>query len=262
MVFVLYSLLGTFAGMLAGLFGIGGGLIIVPALIFSFKLQGLSSDILTHLAIGTSLATIVVTSISSIRTHHIKGAVKWPVFIYLALGILVGAWLGVVTAVSMKGETLQNVLGLFAVLVGIKMWFGFKPAQSGKRAGKVVLALAGSVIGWASSIFGIGGGTLSVPFLRRSSLSMGEAVGTSAACGLPIAIVGASSNMFLGSGHALLPEWSTGFVYWPAFFGIVLTSVFFARQGARLAHKLPADKLQKCFSVFLFIVGAKFLWPL
>ena len=260
MIFVLYVFLGAAAGLLAGLFGIGGGLIIVPALIFSFTLQGLSPDILTHLAIGTSLATIVVTSISSVRTHHLKGAVKWSMFVYLALGILVGSWLGVVTAISMTGASLQIVIGLFALLVAAKMWFGFKPSQSDTTAGKPLLVAAGSVIGWASSIFGIGGGTLTVPFLRRSNLQMGEAVGTSAACGLPIALVGASSNIVLGWGNGLLPAWSTGFVYWPAFLGIVLTSVIFARMGARLAHRLPADKLQKCFAVFLFLVGCKFLW--
>ena len=259
MIFLLYLVLGALAGTMAGLFGIGGGLIIVPALVYSFQLQGVAPEILTHLAVGTSLATIVVTSISSIKAHHAKGAVQWRVFSVLAAGILLGSWLGVLTAIQMSGPMLQKVIGVFALAVAIKMWFGFKVKEGGTTPGKPVMILAGSVIGWASSIFGIGGGTMSVPYLRKCNLTMGKAVATSAACGLPIAVMGASANIFLGQGNSLLPEMSTGFVYWPAFLGIVLTSMFFARLGAHLAHSLPSDKLQKMFSVFLLIVGLEFL---
>ncbi len=180
----------------------------------------------------------------------------------LTAGIIFGAWLGAYTAASVSGVILQRVLGVFAWLVAAKMWFGFTPTDCDQEPGKPLLVAAGGVIGWVSSLFGIGGGTLSVPFLRRCNLTMGQAVGTSAACGLPIAIVGALSNIFFGQGHPLLPEMSSGFVYWPAFFGIILTSIVFARQGARLAHNIPPDRLQKYFAVFLIIIGAKFLWPL
>ncbi|MRI31912.1 hypothetical protein EOPP23_02730 [Endozoicomonas sp. OPT23] len=259
MIFLSYLILGALAGTLAGLFGIGGGLIIVPALVYSFQVQGVAPEILTHLAVGTSLATIVVTSISSIKAHHARGAVQWPMFVVLAAGILLGSWLGVLTATQMSGQTLQRAIGIFALTVAVKMWFGFKVAEGSTTPGKPVMVLAGSIIGWASSIFGIGGGTLSVPFLRRCHLTMGKAVATSAACGLPIAIMGTSANIYLGHGNPLLPEMSTGFVYWPAFVGIVLASMFFARLGAHLAHSLPSDKLQKMFAVFLMLVGMEFL---
>ncbi|WP_422132656.1 sulfite exporter TauE/SafE family protein [Endozoicomonas sp. ALD040] len=262
MIFLSYLLLGALAGTLAGLFGIGGGLIIVPVLVFSFELQGLSPDILTHLAVGTSLATIVVTSVSSIRTHNAKGAVQWPVFSVLALGILLGSWLGVYTAIQMSGSMLQKLIGAFALAVAAKMWFGFKLSESSKVPARPILVAAGGVIGWASSMFGIGGGSLSVPFLRKCNLSMTDAVGTSAACGLPIALVGTAANMFLGWENELLPTMSTGYVYWPAFLGIVLTSMLFARFGAQLAHKLPSEKLQKLFALLLVIVGFKFLFSM
>ena len=259
MIFLSYLILGAFAGTLAGLFGIGGGLVIVPVLVYSFKLQGLSPEILTHLAVGTSLATIVVTSLSSIRAHHEKGAVQWRIFLLLTIGILMGAWFGVFTAVQMSGLMLQTALGVFAVLIAAKMWFGFKPGDGSHLPAKPLMVAAGSFIGWASSIFGIGGGTMSVPFLRKCNLDMTESIATSAACGLPIALTGAAANMYMGRGNELLPALTTGFVYWPAFIGIVLTSMLFARLGAKLAHSLPADRLQKCFSVFLLLVGLDFL---
>ena len=259
MLFLVYLLLGVVAGVLAGLFGIGGGLIIVPALIFSFKFQGLPPDVLTHMAVATSLATIVVTSLSSARAHHNKGAVQWPVFISLSVGLLGGALLGVYTAVNLSGHLLQKLLGVFALLVSVKMWFGFKVPEGVRVPAKPVLVVAGVVIGSVSGMFGIGGGTLSVPFLRRISLSMQQAVGTSAACSVPIAMMGSLSNIVLGSDNPALPAFTTGYIYWPAFIGIVLTSVLSARLGARLAHGLPAEKLQKMFSVFLFFIGCQFL---
>lgn len=259
MLFLLYLILGACAGVMAGLFGIGGGLIIVPVLIFSFKIQGMSPEVLTHMAVGTSLATMVITSLSSIKAHQDEGAVQWRIFATLSVGILTGAFLGVYTAVNLSGHVLQKLLGGFAILVSAKMWFGFKVHEGARIPGKSVLVSAGVVIGSVSSMFGIGGGTLSVPFLRRISLTMKQAVGTSAACGFPIAAMGAFSNMLLGERSTELPVLATGYVYWPAFLGIVLTSVLFARIGARIAHRLPAEKLQRMFAVFLFIVGLQFL---
>ena len=259
MTFLLYLFLGAFAGTLAGLFGIGGGLIIVPVLVFSFELQGMSPEILTHLAVGTSLATIVITSMSSVKTHHAKGGVQWPVFALLTVGIMIGAWSGVYTAVQISGPTLQKFIGIFAILVAVKMWLGFKVKEGSKVPRAPLLIMSGGVIGWVSSIFGIGGGTLTVPFLRHSNLNMSQAVGTSAACGLPIAITGAMANMVMGQSNELLPALSTGYVYWPAFIGIVLTSVLFARVGALLAHRLPGDRLQQFFAVMLMAVGVEFL---
>lgn len=256
---LLYLILGAAAGVVAGLFGIGGGLLIVPVLVFSFGLQGMSPDVLTHVAVATSLATIVVTSISSVMAHHKKGAVRWELFKPLTVGILVGAVFGVFTADWLKGPHLQIAIGVFALLVSAQMAFGLKPQAGAESPGNNSLSMAGGFIGYASAIFGIGGGTLTVPYLTWKRVRMQEAVATSAACGLPIAIMGAITNVYVGWDEPSVAEWSLGYIYLPAFVGIAVTSSIFAKYGAKLAHSLPADKLKKIFAVFLFIVGMRFL---
>ncbi|WP_222910463.1 sulfite exporter TauE/SafE family protein [Pseudomonas sp. DNDY-54] len=259
MEFALYLLLGGFAGVLAGLFGVGGGLIIVPVLVFSFTAQGFDPLILTHLAVGTSLATIVFTSVNSILTHHRKGAVRWPVVRWMTLGILIGAALGSVTAAAIQGPMLQKIIGVFAIAMAVQMGFSLQPKASADVPGKPVLTVAGVVIGWASAIFGIGGGSLTVPFLTWRSVPIQQAVATSAACGLPIALAGALSFAVVGWQDAHLPGWSLGFVYVPALAGIAITSMFFARTGAQLAHRLSPLMLRRLFALLLLGVGINFL---
>src|SRR5690606_35894575 len=189
MEFLIYLVLGACAGVLAGLFGVGGGLIIVPVLVFSFTAQGFAPEVLAHLAVGTSLATIVFTSINSIREHHRRGAVRWPIFVWLSLGILVGGVFGALTASLLQGPLLQKIIGVFAICMAIQMGFDLRPKASREVPGKPGLTSAGGVIGWASAIIGIGGGSLTVPFLAWNSVPMQQAVATSAACGLPIALI-------------------------------------------------------------------------
>jgi uncharacterized membrane protein YfcA len=259
MEFLLYLVLGGFAGVLAGLFGVGGGIIIVPVLVFSFTAQGFDAEVLTHLAVGTSLATIVFTSINSVRAHHSFGAVRWAVFAWLTVGIVLGSGLGTLTASYIAGPHLQKIIGVFALLVSAQMALDLRPKARHEIPGKPGLTLAGLVIGWASAIFGIGGGSLTVPFLTWRSLSMQQAVATSAACGFPIAVASTLSFMILGWHDPLLPPHSLGFVYLPALLGIALTSMFFARFGARLAHKLSPRLLKRLFAALLFCVGLNFL---
>ncbi|WP_288131026.1 sulfite exporter TauE/SafE family protein [Microbulbifer sp.] len=264
-VLLIYLVVGMGAGTIAGLFGVGGGLIIVPALVLVFAAQGIAPEILTHMAVGTSLATIIITSISSIRTHHGKRAVDWPIVVAMAPGILLGSWLGGMTADWLSGAWLQLLIGVFAVGIALKMWRdGLRKAElptDGSRVpGRVGLSAVGAFIGWASAIFGIGGGSLTVPFLNRCHVIMQRSVATSAACGLPIAVAGALSFAVQGWNSPQLPEWSTGYIYWPAFLGIVLASTWFARLGAILAHRLSPQLLKNCFAGLLFIIGARFIW--
>ncbi|NRH28122.1 sulfite exporter TauE/SafE family protein [Pseudomonas sp. MS19] len=256
---LMYLSLGAAAGVLAGLFGVGGGIIIVPVLVLSFKAQGLAPEILTHLAIGTSLATIIFTSINSVLEHHRKGAVLWPLFVWMLLGICLGGQLGSMTAALLNGEMLQKIIGVFALVVAVQMSLQLRPNPSRVVPGKVGLTGAGVVIGWASAIFGIGGGTLTVPFLTWRSVPMQKAVATSAACGLPIAVSGAVGFMWNGWNNPQLPEWSAGFIYLPALAGIAISSMFFARVGARLAHRLSPLMLKRLFALLLFSVGVNFL---
>lgn len=259
MEFLLYMLLGAAAGVLAGLFGVGGGIIIVPVLVFSFTAQGIEPSVLTHLAVGTSLATIIFTSINSVLEHQRKGAVLWPVFTWMTLGILLGAGFGSLTAAAIQGPLLQKIIGVFAIVIAIQMGLELKPKASRMVPGKVGLTAAGGLIGWASAIFGIGGGSLTVPFLTWRSVPMQQAVATSSACGLPIAAASALSFMLIGWHNPALPQWSLGFVYLPAMAGIAITSMFFARFGARLAHKLSPRLLKRLFALLLLVVGVNFL---
>ncbi|WP_114417252.1 sulfite exporter TauE/SafE family protein [Marinospirillum perlucidum] len=259
MTLLIYLLLGAGAGLLAGLFGIGGGLVIVPVLVLTFAALGFPAEILVHLAVGTSLATIVPTSISSTWSHHQKGGVSWHWFRLMAPGILLGALLGAWTASLLSGLALQKIIGIFVLLVAIKMGLNLNPRPGQAEVKAPLMTLAGAVIGWASAIFGIGGGTLTVPFLTWCKAAMRKAVGTSASLGLPIAVFGALGNLWTGWEHPQLPEGAWGFVYWPAFLGIVLMSVPFARLGAKLAHYLPEKLLKRLFALLLLVVGARFL---
>ena len=256
---IAYLLLGAFAGTIAGLFGVGGGLIIVPVLAIIFKNQGIANDIIMHLAIGTSLATIIVTSISSVVSHHRRGAVLWPVFLQLAPGIVVGAFAGAYIAHQISSDVLKMGVGIFALIVAVKMLLDVKPQAHRELPGKVGMTLAGGIIGIVSALIGIGGGTLTTPFLLWCNRTIHNAIATSAACGLPIAIAGATGYVVVGWSSSLLPQWSSGYVYWPALIGVVLASVFFAPLGAWLTHRLPVGILKKLFALLLVAIGVKLL---
>ena len=259
MVLVSYLLAGIFAGLTAGLFGVGGGLVVVPVLVFAFELQGFDDQVLTHMAIATSLATIVFTSMSSVFNHHRRGAVLWQVFKPMSVGIAVGAVLGVLTVVQIDGWLLRKMFGVFAVIVALRMLLKSSSLHSLELPVSSKLATAGTFIAWFSSIFGIGGGTLSVPYLSRYKIEMKQVVGTAAACGLPIALFASLSNVFVGQTISNRPEWSVGLIYLPALFGISIASVYFAKVGAQLAHRLAPDKLRLAFASFLLLVGIRFL---
>jgi len=256
---LIYLAVGAFAGLLAGLFGIGGGLVIVPVLVITFEALGFPVEVLTHMAVGTSLATIAFTSLSSVRTHHQKGAVDWPLATRISMGILLGAVLGVLTANALSGAGLQLVIGISALIVAAQMGLGLKPKPTRSLPSKRGLVVAGSGIGWGSALFGIGGGSITVPFLTWCNYPMQRSVAVAAACGFPIALVGGLSNIVVGWDNSALPENTLGYVYWPALIGIVITSVPCARLGAKLAHKLSPEKLKKLFAVMLVVVAAKFL---
>ncbi|MEQ6890387.1 sulfite exporter TauE/SafE family protein [Halomonas sp. CS7] len=254
-----YLALGAAAGTLAGLYGVGGGLIIVPALIVAFELQGVAPEVAMHLAVGTSLATIVVTGASSAWGHHRRGSIRRDWFLALLPGLVLGAIAGVFVAGSLSGGRLGTLFGVFVILVALKMALGRGPTAGDAQPGRITMGLAGAVIGGISALFGIGGGTLSVPWLSRCGATMTQAAGTSSACGLPIALFGAATFVVVGWGNPLLPSGAVGFVMLPALFGIVLASVPFARLGVWLAHRLPARLLRLSFAALLAVVGIKFL---
>lgn len=259
---IVFLIIGALAGFAAGLFGVGGGTIIVPLLFIVFTQMGYSPDVIMHLALGTSLATIVVTSISSLMAHNKKGAVLWPVFKNLAPGMAIGCFAGAGIAGLLSGLHLQLIVGVFLIWVAYTMFSGAKNQVDPNQALPTNLQqrLAGAGIGVASAIFGIGGGSITVPYLSRYGVVMQKAIGTSAACGLPIAIAGALGFMFFGmKQHIDIPN-TIGFVHIYAFLGISVMSFFTAKFGAKTAHALSPVVLKKCFAVLLIIVGSFFIF--
>ena len=257
--FAIYLALGASAGLLAGLFGVGGGLIIVPVLAWVFAAQDMHADVIMHLAIGTSLASIWLTSLMSIRAHHKRGAVNWALVRRLALGIVIGAFAGALVADQLPTPALKRIFGVFEMLVAAQMLLVSRFEAHFDLPGRFGMALAGGVIGVVSAIIGIGGGTLTVPFLVWCRVPMLQAVATSAACGLPIAVAGAFGFILTGWNDALLPQWSSGYLYWPAWLGIVIASSLAAGVGAKLAHRLPAARLRQLFALLLMGMGVKML---
>ena len=253
---LIYLAVGAFAGLIAGLFGVGGGLVIVPVLVYVFTQQAMDASVLVHMAIGTSLATIVFTSISSVYAHHQRGAVLWGVFWRLTPGIVVGALLGALIADWMPSIVLRRFFAVFEWFVGLQMLFNKKPNPGRIVPGQTGLLAAGGVIGTVSSIVGIGGGTLTVPFLVWCNTAMRNAVATSSACGLPIAVAGALGFVMTGWSQTSQLQWSLGYLYLPALLGVVASSILFAPLGAKLAHSLPGDKLKRLFGFFLLGLGS------
>ncbi len=250
---------GALVGLIAGLFGVGGGLIIVPLLVAIFTHQGFAVEVVTHLAVGTSLATIVITSISSIRAHQRHNAIDWSVFRQLVPGIVVGSLAGASVAKSIPGDLLARIFGLFELAVAVQMALALKAVATRPLPRPAVMAASGGIIGAISTMVGVGGGTMTVPFLSWHSIPIQRAIATAAACGLPIAVAGGSGMALAGLGSDGVPSWSIGFIYLPALAAIVSTSVLTAPVGARLAHRLPAAILKRAFSLLLLLLG---LWML
>ncbi len=258
----IYLAVGAVAGVLAGLLGIGGGLVIVPMLVFCFTWQGVSQESIMHIALGTSMASIIFTAVSSFMAHHRRGAVRWVVVRRIVPGILVGTFLGTIVASRLSTGFLKGFFCLFLYYVAIQMLVDKKPRASRDLPGNAGMFGVGNVIGVVSSLVGIGGGTLSVPFMMWCNIPVHHAIGTSAAIGFPIAIAGTAGYILNGWNVSTLPLHSIGYVYLPALVGIVAASVLTAPLGVRLAHSLPVARLKRVFAVLLLLVGTRMLLSL
>jgi uncharacterized membrane protein YfcA len=258
---LIYPLVGCLSGLLAGLFGIGGGLVIVPVVAAWFTATGATvpADQRMHFAIGTSLGVIIFTSVSSLLAHHRRGAVLWPAVRRLVPGILAGGLIGAAVADALSNDRLESVFGLFVLGIATHMIRGRLPDAQRPLPGFPGFAAAGIVIGAFSALAGIGGGVMTVPFLLWCAVPMRSAVGTAAACTLPVAVAGAIGFVIAGWDAGGAVPGATGYVYWPAVAGIAVASVFTAPLGARLAHALPVAQLRRAFAVLLGILGLRML---
>lgn len=257
---VAYLLLGAVAGFLGGTFGIGGGTVLVPVLVFLFEAQHFPEAHVMHLALGTGMGCIVFTAIASLRKHHEHGAVNWGVVKAITPGILLGTAFGAMTALSISPKFLFGFFACFVYFAAAQMLLDMRPHASRTLPGKLGMTGMGAFTGWLSSLVSIGGGTLVVPFLLWCNIPLRHAIGTASAIGLPIALGGSVGYILTGLSVApALPSHTLGFIYLPALLGLALASVVTAPMGARAAHHLPVGVLRKLFAGVLILLASKML---
>lgn len=256
---LLFLLLGSLVGFMAGLLGIGGGGIMVPILTSIFLHHGIAVDNVVHLALGTSMASMVFTTFSSFRSHNSKGGVVWPAVKGMVPGIILGTFFATFLASYLSSIYLAIFFALFMAFVSGQMFLNKKPKPSRELSGSKGLFVAGSSIGAISALVSIGGGSLTVPYLTWQNIEIKKAIGTSAAIGLPIAIAGTCGYLINGWGHSSPFDYIFGYVYLPAVILISITSFMTAPFGAQMAHKLPVAILKKIFAVLLIILSIKML---
>ena len=260
-----YIGLGLFTGVFAGMLGVGGGAVMVPILAMMFSAQAFPDAHLMHLALGTSMATIIFTSLSSLRAHHQHGAVLWPIVRAISPGIIVGTLTGAHFAAQVPTRPLAVFFAVFMSYVALQLILNVKPKASRQLPGAAGMFAVGSGIGVISALAAIGGGTMSVPFMTWCNVKMHNAIGTSAAIGFPIAVAGTVGYLWSGSAAMQdggLPAGSYGFIYLPALAGTAIASMLAAPFGARMAHRLPVATLKKVFAVVILLLLAKMLHSL
>ena len=253
-------LMGTFGGFAAGLLGVGGGMVLVPFVTMIFTAKGFPPAVVVHMAIATSLATIMFTSVSSMRAHHLHGAVRWPIVVLLSPGIVLGSWIGPWIGKQLNTSLLALVFGLFVALSATQMIIERKSSPSRDLPKAPAMFGVGVGIGIVAGLVGAGGGFLSVPFMTWCNVKMHNAVATSAALGFPIALAGTLSNVYFGWSEPGLPRYSMGYIYVPALLVIAVASMAVAPLGARAAHQMPVLKLKRIFAVILYLLASYMLW--
>ena len=250
-----YLALGLVSGFVAGLLGVGGGLLMVPALVFIFTAGGFAADRVLLFALATSLAVIAFTALSSLRAHHAHGAVDWRVVRRISPGIVIGTLFGAWLATLLPATFLKYFFVAFLFYAATQMLLNIKPHAHRGLPGNAGMFAAGNIIGVISSWVGIGGGTLSVSFLLWCNIKMHRAIGTSAAIGFPIAVAGMLGYVLSGWSAPAMPVHSLGYVYLPALALVAITSILTAPLGARAAHRLPVAALKKIFAILLYSLG-------
>jgi len=253
------ALLGIATGFLAGLLGIGGGMLMVPFITIILTSEGYPPDYTVKMAVATSLATICFTSLSSVRAHHRRGAVRWPIVALLAPGILLGSLLGAQVAVALPGKALSTLFAVFVAFSATQMFLNRRPKPTRTLPGRLGTFGMGGLIGLLSSLVGAGGAFISVPFMTWCNVKIHDAVGTSAALGFPIAFAGTLGYIWAGQGLPQMPPGSVGYLYLPGLVVISLASVAMAPLGARTAHRMDIQPLRRLFAIVLYILAAYFL---
>ncbi|MGF1681101.1 sulfite exporter TauE/SafE family protein [Photobacterium minamisatsumaniensis] len=255
--FSLCLVLGCLVGTLAGLLGIGGGLLVVPALVWLLPKAGIEPSLVMHIALATSLASIVLTSGASARNHYKLGNIDFGIVKSLAPGVILGGFGGSVVAELVPAELLPRIFAIIVLLLACQMLASMRFSGRNPLPGRTGMFSSGAVIGVVSSLAGIGGGSLTVPYLSWHGVEMRRSIGCASFSGALIAVAGMSGFIIAGVGDEALPTLSLGYVYLPALIGIALTSMYTTRFGAALVSKLPTLVLKKIFAVFLLFISIK-----
>lgn len=251
-----FAAIGAVGGLLAGLLGIGGGMFLVPALTLIFSAIGVAPQLCVKMAVATSLATILATSVSSVAAHHRRGAVLWPVAARLAPGLVLGSVLGPFVARVLSARTMTIAFAVFVSYSAVQLFLDKKPQPARALPGPWGMAGAGAGIGALSSLVGAGGGFVSVPFMTWCNVRIHNAVATSAALGLPIALAGTVGYVVSGWDLQGAPAHSLGYIYLPALLSIAAASVLLAPLGARVAHQMNVRQLKRAFALLLLALAA------
>jgi uncharacterized membrane protein YfcA len=252
-------LAGCAAGFIAGLFGVGGGIVVIPVTLWVLHMQGVGPDYFQHLAIGTSFSVMLFTTFMSSWGHFRKKAIRWDILKPMVPGIILGSIGGSLLASHVPSRGLQIVFIVFAYGVSLKTIIGFNPRSTWTLPGTAGIFGIGSLIGSLSSLLGIGGGVFNVPFMLSCKVPVKQAIGTSAALSWGIAFTGAVSYLIAGSGVDGLPEGSWGFCYVPIALVLIVTTSVFAPLGVRVAHRWPSERLQLIFGILLVAVSTQIL---
>lgn len=253
-------ILGSFTGFLAGLLGVGGGMLMVPFMTLLLSAKGMPAAYVVKMAIATSLATICFTSIASVRAHHQRGAVLWPVAKLLAPGIVVGSLLGAQIAKALPAQVLAILFALFVSFSALQMLIDKKPKATRQLPGTAGMLTAGGTVGLLASLVGAGGAFVSVPFMTWCNVKIHNAVATSAALGFPVAVAGTLGYVIAGWSLHDMPPGALGFIYLPALVVISIASVVTAPIGARTAHRMDMRQLKRVFACLLFGLAGYMIW--
>lgn len=256
---LIYTLSGSFVGFLAGLLGIGGGIIAVPVLLLLFSMQGVPKEVSMHFAVGTSIAIVMVTSFVSVYSHYRKGAILFPVFKQFLPGAILGSIIGIIIGTHLHSDLLQKLFGIFLLIVAAQFFFkiNFKSEKSLPK--KPILFSVSTLFGALSGMLGVGGGIFMVPFFTWCGIPIRNTVATSSACLLPIAVVGTIGYWIANVTHVELPNFNHSFIYFPAFICMSIASIFAAPLGVKLAHSIRTDILSKIFAVVLLATSIEML---
>lgn len=258
-----FLILGLSSGILAGLLGAGGGLVVVPGLAFIFRFSSITPSLQMHMAIGTSLATMIIVAARSLRSHMKHETPFFDVYKRMALGIIVGVIGAGIVAHLVRSHVLSIIFGIFVFAMAYSLYFDKKKSgtEKTKQPETPMMLAAGLFIGMMSGLLGVAGSAFSVPFLTKHGTNMHVAIVVSIAIALTVATLGTITFMYTGLHAVNLPQWSTGYIYWPAWICLVIGGIVSAPIGAMLSYRVSDYKLKRYFAIFLIFVGIEMLWP-